>query len=137
MKSKMFVSVLFLLFSMFLLTLNISANEFDTKSEGEESNNITNYPVASLTGPTAVYAGQMYTWRVGTSSSYGPHTFYFNPGDGTGQQRLDGRGYETSREFNHSYRGYEYLQQYTQTARTADQLSISMPVNRTISVRAW
>ncbi|MBM7540286.1 hypothetical protein [Amphibacillus cookii] len=94
-------------------------------------------PTATISGPTTVNAGQSYTWTVGTTSSHGPHTFYFNPGDGTGRQRLDGRGQAVSRAFSYSYRGYNYAQSYTQRYRTADQLNISPERTRTVTVRAF
>ncbi|WP_277674567.1 hypothetical protein [Piscibacillus halophilus] len=133
MKKKLFGSLVVSM-SVFLL---FSAGIYASETENIENNELNAVPIATFSGPTTVNGGESNSWTVGTTYSYGPHTFYFNPGDGTGQKRLDGIGNGTSRVFSHTYRGTSNVKSYTASARTADQLNISDYVYKSITVRAW
>lgn len=118
---------------VFAISTSVSANaELETDEKEAKINAV---PVASISGPTTVNAGDSHTYTVSTSSSAGPHTFYFNPGDGSGTQRFDSSN--ASRGFPHAYRGYNYSQSITQQARVADQRNISSWRTRSITVRAF
>lgn len=122
---------------IYLFASSSFAQSFTGMVEESGEVNVNSVPIASISGPTTVNAGQQYVWTVSTSSSSGPHTFYWDPGDGTGTQRFDGTGQAASRGFSHSYRGYNYVRSYTQRARTADRINISEWRTRGVTVRAF
>ncbi|MGG0720146.1 hypothetical protein ABE096_21570 [Robertmurraya massiliosenegalensis] len=136
MKKKLFTS-LAVVFSLFLMfTVSTLASEGDSKNSTEYG--VAAVPTAIFTIPTnPIIGGSQYPFKVGTTSTSGPHVFYFNPGDGTTRQRYDGRGSEQSRTFYYTYKAYDYSKPYSATAQTADQLNISSLVTKTVIVNAW
>lgn len=75
-----------------------SVSVFANQDESDSNNSTENVVAAAV--PTCIFtvpngpltAGQRYDFKVGTTSTNGPHVFYFTPGDGTSRQRYDGRG---------------------------------------------
>ncbi|MEK4146466.1 hypothetical protein NST02_05170 [Robertmurraya sp. FSL W8-0741] len=139
MKKKLFSSLAAVLGLCLVFSVSVFANQDES-----DSNNSTENVVAAAV-PTCIFtvpngpltAGQRYDFKVGTTSTNGPHVFYFTPGDGTSRQRYDGRGGEQNRIFYHSYPGYQYQKSYTASAQTQDQLNISRVVSKSIIVKAW
>jgi len=126
---KAFVSLVLSAMFVFMGVTFASADEV-----GE--NVIYQAPRATLSPiNTTIYAGVVNSWKVGTTSSSGPYTFYYNAGDGSATKRYDST--TNNRNFSHWYHGYEYVKTYTNWGQVADQFMLSPWVHGSVTVYAY
>lgn len=122
--------------SLFLSAMFVFMGVNFASAEEPEEQAINQAPTATLSPiNTTVYAGVVNSWRVGTTSSSGPFTFYYNAGDGSVTKRYDST--TNNRTFTHWYHGYEYVKTYTNYGQVADQFNLSPRVNGSVTVYAY
>ncbi|WP_096188065.1 hypothetical protein [Evansella halocellulosilytica] len=128
-----FFSLFIFLFVLFCFAFTVSAENLEDKEQEKKENIQSTTPRATLLSPGTYNSGESFRPTVRTSSSSGPHTFWFQPGDGR-SFRGDTTS-ATSYQYNPiSYTVYQDSQIFTQRARVADQYNASSWVSKNVTV---
>ncbi|MFA9560240.1 hypothetical protein ACERII_23260 [Evansella sp. AB-rgal1] len=124
----------FCLSVFFSVIFSITVVAEDLDKETLEEVNIQALPTATMSTPDFYNSGRSFRPVVRTSSHFGPHTFFFDAGDGRRIMRGD-TILDSTYTFNAiSYTALSSSQSFTQRARVADQLNASPWVSKNVTV---